>query len=423
MLLFFGGGSAAATAATAAVGTTNQSFRSSFTYGGKINWFPGHMIKATKQLKENIKNVDVVLEIRDSRAPLSTENPLLQDILRQTFKDGAKKTHIVVFNKADMSNHNLQSKIKLYYDQYNRLTEDRAYNKHIAFTQSASKTNSAATTHQSHPRHPYQVIKNAVELHRQQQDKLQQQQQQQENNNNNNKIIDTTIIDRKQMKKEINMLVIGVPNVGKSSLINSIRNACRMTKSAKTGALPGVTRNITGFRVSDDPPAFLVDTPGIMIPGVLEDVERALTLSLVGAISEKIVDHTVVADYLLFKMNQMRITTYVTVLKLDAPTDDINRLLEHICQLKGMYLTNQQQFQQIKLNNDRLNSNKTNDTEQASRYLINLFREGKFGNFTLDKIPSPPTSLDQIIITTPNTLEILQQQQQQQSKDQLINEK
>jgi hypothetical protein len=65
------------------------------------------------------------------------------------------------------------------------------------------------------------------------------------------------------------MLVVGIPNVGKSTIINGIRLACGKKKAAKTGASPGVTRALSGFSVCDDPPAYLVDTPGVMLPGNL----------------------------------------------------------------------------------------------------------------------------------------------------------
>eukprot|EP01133_Synstelium_polycarpum_P002257 gene2257-2557_t len=320
----------------------NYAFRSSFLYGGTINWFPGHMIKAARLLKENLKNIDVILELRDSRAPISSENPILRDLLKES---NAIKTHVVVFNKSDLANHNMQKRLKDYIERHGDV--------HAAFTQSSSKTNSAATQHPSHPRHPLQVVKSAIEWH-------------------NARKPPTKIV------KEINMMVIGVPNVGKSSLINAIRKGTGMTSAAKTGALPGVTRHITGFRVSENPPAFLVDTPGIMIPGVQLDHERALTLSLIGAISEKIVPNEVVADFLLYKMNAMRNFSYVKVLEYDGePTDDIDGLLKFICKKKGLLLKGTQSTTQA------------NDFEQASRYFISLFRDGKFGSMTLDKIPTP----------------------------------
>ncbi|GAM18141.1 hypothetical protein SAMD00019534_013160, partial [Acytostelium subglobosum LB1] len=388
-------------------GNVRSAFRSVYTFGGKINWFPGHMIKAAKQLRESINKVDVVLEIRDARAPISSGNPLLYDILKQWKDQDGLKSHFIVFNKADLSNHNLQSRIKSHFEQSSTSSSslplspsELNHQVRVAFTQSSSKQNSAATQHSSHPRHPYQVIKQSVQYHNDMLSKLQQ--------SNATPAsaapVSTSWIDPSKLKREINMLVIGVPNVGKSSLINAIRTACKLTKAAKTGALPGVTRQFSGFRVSDDPPAFLVDTPGIMIPGVQEDNERALKLALIGAISEKGVSNQDVADYLLFKLNQLNNTTYVKLLDIPdgQPTDRISELLEHVCRHQKFYQTSktgdatptqssrhssrQSSPRQQQQHVEQQQPLQHYDFEQASRYFINMYRNGKFGNFCLDKI-------------------------------------
>ncbi|EGG23114.1 hypothetical protein DFA_05244 [Cavenderia fasciculata] len=398
----------------------NKAFRASFEYGGKINWFPGHMIKASKEVRETLKRIDIVLEIRDSRAPISSENPLLSDIIKEEQRENT--SHVIIFNKADLSNHNLQKKIQQKF-------ENRDKGVSVAFTQAAmSKAAShagqsaAALSQISHPRHPYNAVVTAIKFHkdwlnekkRQQQEiqlqRLQEQKDEKERieqlNNNNNingstnmintttttttstpiqpKKINTTKIDSSKLKKELNLMVIGLPNLGKSSIINSIRTASSMAKSAKTGALPGVTKHISGFRVLDDPPAFLVDTPGIMIPGSMKDIEHALTLAAIGSISERIIDIKVVADFLLFKMNQLGQTTYVKALDYpEGPTDDIHKLLSHMCMKHG-FINNHNTLESLKNSSSSHNSY---DYNQASKLFLQMYRDGKFGHFSLDKIP------------------------------------
>eukprot|EP01132_Coremiostelium_polycephalum_P002865 gene2865-3560_t len=326
--------------------TTGKIFRDTFNFTGRVNWFTGHMIRTRRQLSDSLKHIDVILEIRDARAPLSTENPILNELLPKN----SRKTRIIVFNKVDLSNSNLQNRIKEHFD---------GLNQPITFTQSSYN---GKTTHINHPRHPYQVVKKAAELHLKK----------------NPPPLTSTITFSGQQpndfiqgrKMEINMMVVGLPNVGKSSLINSIRLGSNKSKIAKTGALPGVTRHIKGFRVSDNPPAFLVDTPGIMIPGNLENNEQAMTLALIGAINEKIVPIQSVADFLLFKLNQLGNTTYVQEICIpDGPIDEIQPILLHICNKLKMFMI----------------GNKP-DLDQAAKYFITLFREGKFGPLTLDKI-------------------------------------
>ncbi|KAF2068203.1 hypothetical protein CYY_010473 [Polysphondylium violaceum] len=322
-------------------------FRSSFQYNGRINWFPGHMIKTRKLLKDTLKFIDVVIEIRDSRAPLSTENPILNELLMTN--NNNRKSRVIVFNKSDLSNLQLQKRITDYFED--TAAQDKrkgAVAPMIAFTQSHANPSS------SHPRHPLQLLKKAAEMHLK-------------------RYPPPTSYIQSPLQKEINMLVVGLPNVGKSSFINSIRSSSHKSKAAKVGALPGVTRNIRGFRACDSPPAYLVDTPGIMIPGNLEDTEKALTLSLLGSISEKIVPLHVVADFLLYKLNQLNNTKYLTAFELDPkkPTDDINELLNHICIKKKMLLTNNEP-----------------DLDQAAKYFITQYRDAKFGCFTLDTIPT-----------------------------------
>ncbi len=104
------------------------------------------------------------------------------------------------------------------------------------------------------------------------------------------------------------MMVGGVPNVGKSTLLNQLRNKTafdgHIRKSiARTSALPCTTRNVEGFKVCDDPIAYLIDTPGICVPNITND-ETALKLSLIGSINDKIVGPDLIIEYMLYQLNK-----------------------------------------------------------------------------------------------------------------------
>ncbi|KYR02887.1 hypothetical protein DLAC_00363 [Tieghemostelium lacteum] len=302
------------------------------------------MIKNRYKLKEVMKFIDVVLEIRDARAPLSTQFPFIDELLPK----GSNKSRLIVFNKSDLSN---QSMLKKFQEkiQSSELQSSGVSVHDIEFTQSKFFDN------RSSQKHPYQILKRAAELHQK-------------------RVPTNTSYLRTPLLKEVNMLVVGLPNVGKSSFINAIRSASGRKKSAKMGALPGVTRDINGFRACDNPPAFLVDTPGIMVPGNLEDTNRALTLSLIGAIHEKIVPIEVLADFLLFKLCQLKNFTFLKVLDLDPKFieihgDNINTLLLELCTKYKLLLPNA-----------------TPDTTQAAILFISKFREGLYGQFILDQL-------------------------------------
>jgi len=100
-------------------------------------------------------------------------------------------------------------------------------------------------------------------------------------------------------------MVVGMPNVGKSSLINSLRRiGVKKGKAAPTGAIPGITRTVAGtIKVLESPKVYLIDTPGVMIPHIADPVS-AIKVALTGAISDHLSDEEVIADYLLFQLNQ-----------------------------------------------------------------------------------------------------------------------
>lgn len=163
-------------------------------------------------------------------------------------------------------------------------------------------------------------------------------------------------------------MIAGVPNAGKSSIINAFRvksgekfSICYVESSAKTGPLPCVTRGVSGYKISVNPLMCILDTPGISMPNI-EKPEQAMKLALTGAIKDDIVGVDVLCDYLLYVLNKLHILQYVKQYSLSQPTDSLDTILTH---LKYIY------------NWDEIS---------ICRVILKHYREGRLGKFTLDKI-------------------------------------
>ncbi|KAK1412930.1 hypothetical protein QVD17_34544 [Tagetes erecta] len=223
------------------------------TGGGNINWFPGHMAAATRAINSRLKLADLVIEVRDSRIPLSSANQDLQPRL-------SSKRRVIALNKKDLANPNIMHKWVDYFDSCN---------------QDCLPIN-------AHSRSSVQKLLELVEL------KL-----------------------KEKIAKEPTLLVmvVGVPNVGKSALINCIHQIASMRfpvqekkKRAKVGPLPGVTQDIAGFKIAQRPSIYVLDTPGVLVP-TISDIETGLKLALAGSVKDSVVGEERIAQYLLAVLN------------------------------------------------------------------------------------------------------------------------
>ncbi|RMC11813.1 hypothetical protein DUI87_11939 [Hirundo rustica rustica] len=178
---------------------------------------------------------------------------------------------------------------------------------------------------------------------------------------------------------EHNILVIGVPNVGKSSLINSLRRLhLKKGKATAVGGEPGITKAVLSrIQVCEKPLMYLVDTPGVLPPR-LGDVETGMKLALCGAILDHLVGEDVMADYLLYTLNKQQQFGYVQRYGLGQPCDHIEPLLKHVALTQG-------RTQKVKVLTGTGNVNMMMLNYPAAAYeFLRDFRAGRLGRVILD---------------------------------------
>ncbi|XP_021741015.1 short integuments 2, mitochondrial-like [Chenopodium quinoa] len=221
--------------------------------GGPVNWFPGHMAAASRAIRDRLKLADFVIEVRDSRIPLSSQNEELQPLL-------TGKRRIVALNKKDLANPNILPKWIKYFESDKQ--DCLSINAH-------SKTS-------------VKKLLDLVEL------KLKE------------------VISR---EPTLLVMVVGVPNVGKSALINNIHRISaehfpvqERMKKAIVGPLPGVTQDIAGYKIAHQPSIYVLDTPGVLVPSI-PDIETGLKLAATGSVKDSVVGEERIAQYLLAVFN------------------------------------------------------------------------------------------------------------------------
>jgi len=205
-----------------------------------INWYPGHMAKARRQMEDELKLVDTVVEILDSRMPLFSRNPMLQEL-------GKNKKKLIILNKADLSDPKENEKWVNYFNKEGSCLLCDSLNEKI-------------TT---------KVVNEIKEINKDKLDKAKA---------------------RGIRKKVLRAMIAGIPNVGKSTFINNIVKR----KVAKTENRPGVTKNLQWIRINDD--VEFLDTPGILWPRI-DDSNVGLTLGLLGSINDEILDKEELVNY------------------------------------------------------------------------------------------------------------------------------
>lgn len=209
----------------------------------RLNWYPGHMAKTKRQIIEDLKLIDIVVEVLDARIPISSQNPDVREYTKE-------KKKIMVLNKSDLANEIETKKWVRYFNKQGI---------------------SAIITDANSGKGINEVILEIKNIAKQNQEKY---------------------INKGRIGKSVRVLILGIPNVGKSSFIN------RITKksSAQVGNRPGVTRQKQWIRLADG--IELMDTPGVLWPK-FESEEVALNLAYTGTIKDDILEKVEVAYRLL----------------------------------------------------------------------------------------------------------------------------
>lgn len=272
-----------------------------------INWYPGHMKKTRELIQENLKLIHAAIEILDARIPVSSKNPILDDLIRN-------KKRIVILNKSDLADPAANEAWKAYFRQ--RGAEPVCMN--------ALTGDGIADL--------YRIMNRIHE----------------------------DLNETQMRKRPFRAMIVGIPNVGKSSLINRLAGK----KSAKTGNKPGVTRGKQWINLQDS--IQVLDTPGILWPK-FEDRRTALVLSFVGSIRDEILDREDLSIELLRELSGEYPEALRERYKLEDPGADPVRLLEEICEKRGFLM-----------------SGKRYDYARGARTFLDEFRAGKIGRISLE---------------------------------------
>lgn len=276
-----------------------------------INWYPGHMKKTIEDIEEKLKLVDFVIEIIDSRIPYSSRNPLFKDLLKN-------KKRLLIFNKSDLSDPKLNE------EWMEKITDENNF----AISYNAMKPNVNL------------VVKKSEELMADEIKKYQ---------------------DKGLKKGPLRAMIVGIPNSGKSTFINSISG----TKSARTGNRPGVTKTNQWIKIHSK--LHLLDTPGVLWPKFEEKV--GLNLAFTGAIKDEIMDRETLALKLIEKLKNI------------APASLEERYkISDIKEMSPLEI-----MDEIGKNRGALMRGGIIDYEKVSGIILDEFRKGTLGRITLEE--------------------------------------
>jgi ribosome biogenesis GTPase A len=249
-----------------------------------IQWFPGHMAKARREISEKLKMIDVVFELVDARIPVSSRNPMIDELVN-------KKPRVILLNKVDMADNSVTKQWETYFES-----------KEIRTLTINSKTGKGV---ENIPGIAKMLMSDKIK-----------------------KMKDKGI----KKIRPIRALILGIPNVGKSTLINRLANK----KIAKTGDRPGITKQQQWIKVGSE--LELLDTPGILWPK-FDDQQTGLRLAVTGAIKDEILNF---GDIVFFALTYMK-TRYPNRLleryKLEAIPEETIDLFDLIATKRGAIMS------------------------------------------------------------------------------------
>ena len=289
-----------------------------------INWFPGHMAKTRRRITEDLKLVDIVVEILDARIPISSQNPEIKQITQN-------KKKIMVLNKCDLSDENENKKWMEYFIK-------QGYKVVLVDSNTGKGVNEVIRQ--------IQAIM-SEELKR--------------------------FADKGRIGRKIRVMIVGIPNVGKSSFINRIAKK----SSAEVGNKPGVTKQKQWIRINND--IELMDTPGVLWPK-FQNEEVALNLAFTGTIKDDVLEITEIAYSLIkYLLENYR---YNLLERYSLSENDVKNILE---QKQDENLNIYEIMKLIGRKRGAIISGGNIDDEKTSKIILEDFRTGRLGKITLEK--------------------------------------
>ena len=277
-----------------------------------VHWFPGHMVKATREIIERLKVIDVIIEIVDSRAPISSKNPFLEDVTNS-------KKRLLVFSKKDLTDDNKINMFEKYY-------QDKNYDTILANLNDKKDI--------------LEIIKKVQFLGKDRQEKY---------------------LKRGMKPQPLRVMIIGIPNVGKSTLINKLTRK----NAASVQNTPGHTRAQQWVRINEN--FELLDTPGILPPHY-EDKTYSFHLALIGSIKENILPIEDLYDYLI----EFLLKEYPSSLNKRYGVDEtlsIHEITNEIAKRRGLLLKGNEY-----------------DEEKTKKLVLKEFKEGIITPVIIDKL-------------------------------------
>ena len=277
-----------------------------------VHWFPGHMVKATREIIERLKVIDVIIEIVDSRAPISSKNPFLEDVTNS-------KKRLLVFSKKYLTDDNKINMFEKYY-------QDKNYDTILANLNDKKDI--------------LEIIKKVQFLGKDRQEKY---------------------LKRGMKPQPLRVMIIGIPNVGKSTLINKLTRK----NAASAQNTPGHTRAQQWVRINEN--FELLDTPGILPPHY-EDKTYSLHLALIGSIKENILPIEDLYDYLI----EFLLKEYPSSLNKRYGVDEtlsIHEITNEIAKRRGLLLKGNEY-----------------DEEKTKKLVLKEFKEGIITPVIIDKL-------------------------------------
>ena len=275
-----------------------------------VQWYPGHMTKAKRQMQEDLKLIDLIIELVDARVPLSSRNPDIDQL-------GQNKSRLILLNKADLAD-----------ERQNEAWKEYFQSKGFHVVKVDSRNGAGMKTIQN-------VIQEACK------EKIER--------------------DRRRgiKNRPIRAMVAGIPNVGKSTFINTFAGkAC-----AKTGNRPGVTKGKQWIKINKN--VELLDTPGILWPK-FEDQAVGLRLALIGSIKEEILNTTEMAMEFIGFLKKSYPGVLVERYSVDESKENLE-ILEEIARIRGCLMKGNQ-----------------TDIDKAGRLLLEDFRSLRLGKLSLE---------------------------------------